>query len=1520
MDQWLDSLSEDWPSEPPSQHNSSSISEDKRNHKSIGSQSRIPRRAASNVSSVIEKELGIRRSLSGGDAINVALKEKTPSSLNASQRRRSNGQVKPQSPNSAPKQKSSPRNHSTPLSPSTPVAPTMSSLTPVGTVAFKASPNKGIHQTPEWKRRVVQGKTGPGDQIDMFGPMGLQSVFKPPTIALRPKGQQKKESFKVQEGAESQMPSDFPRRVSAKPDSETCDQTKLLNQRAAREDDEEGKRGEKEDGHTSDAIATSEKQYDVVQGQSTGRHSPRLSTNRQRSTIDPLADPPSKLVSSPLVDSQTYDSSNHVDSKDFTPFYVSKSHTIDGKVDYAAIDMGMQRLHSNMEELRRSRQDHSGLQSEANDSRATSTETPGISFRKSQMNEITNQSLPEDLSVGTDAFAANGGFVSLHRGGYSIEGSFQKRPLSPSSSTSLDAPAGYSTRVSSQALPSAQHSQRKPRKPSTPPRTPDKDDGERPRSSGSPLKLFDKYDTFTNDRLARHISRFEETLAQNGVLDESLQADWPPSSPSPGPKVPRKLTRIEPVDENKPFQRVSSFGSGVLDNHDFDANDRIVFETTPFGCSWDENALQPLPSRQRRSNISRGSSRPSRTDQKHPASNEGHQEDRPPESAEDVPQPSQPTEEVSYTVHGKRLQNSPEKDMARKRRRTLCSSEERKSATLNAQPMPSIPFVEEPPTTAASGRKRKDACYDSERQAADPKTLAMRQILRPRNPTPNQTGYSNRQTVRAKSEHPQVTITGYGRKSVDQSVEIGLKSTLDPPTQIVAGALATIALNTVQDMASGSRKPSVTTSDFFNEAQQIMALIRAEKRPRSSHNSAEVSNMEHSVIQEEPTIADSTKDDLTRPPSREGGSQRRTALSTQQNARIVSHLRKFEDKEDLGLALPSSGKSLRINGYEAPSLAKAMVEKETSDVKSDPPNIRIREGGIYRQAQASSPTSLPQLDSKDEVDSRRDQSQCFGSSSAGKSHPTGSSHSSTNIRKIAPHNVAHLLSDQMADMFFDKERKVWVKRKVTPDSVSFDAEVYATSRQSEEDLFGDIPDLSVDEMEELKRVKDVVASGNHLSLEKRNTTKRGEITQSKLQQDEPAIPKTKPDARPVTADGKVIPQADNSSAPSKYTNFAWSGPVPGTRATSYGDDIWPDKTARQPTLPVTGNDLGSPEVEHEISILESREPRVSAKENKDYRQPRVVTVAFSSPLVQSPYQPDEDWEPYDESRLEESPSKQISLLQKSIRRPSSAGHSSGQRYNSRRLSVGNSSFLARPMSRLDELDEMSIVRYSVQRPQATMDLAISTPLPLSKSLYVPPTTGHRSSMGFSLSPLADFTVHQIDRPLDAEEGRVMQQQRPQAVSNALSLTAQDLVKHLTDAEPNEPYWDHLLAIELKDRALTSLHMLNEFCGRTQELDVSRNRIRELDGVPFTVRSLDISDNCLSELTAWHTLQNLQYLNVSGNSLRGLKGFQGLVHLRALKADDNEIESLDGIQCLDGLLRLSLRGNFLGEVDFNGFNL
>ena len=1442
MDQWLDSLSEDWVSQPRSQH-SSSLLRAPPEIESIGLQSRIPRPKSRTVSSHFITNRGNLESQSLGISVGSRkdiLKARTQSELNVPRSSTPDGYAKRGSPRLSTKQTQS--GTKSPLSRPSSV---------LGTIHHKASPNKhqSTNMTPEWKKRLVKGQAGDGEQTDLFSPKAkpLSSVFNPPRASTR--------SPKNDGGKRWMMRNENVPSSSSKP---------------------------------------------------------LTPSNAQRNGYVKKPTPTRNSLGGPMVTGPDQDLSDG-----FSSIRISKEKTTNGQINYAAIDSSLQRLQSSMNQFhdkQETKYSPGNRVPTANHSKKSSLDTA----MQNEKHDITAQSLPDDLSVGTDMFAANGGFVSFKRGGYSDDGSFGRRTLSASSSSrNLDGPSlqAKNLRKDNAMMTEPQRPTLEPRLPS--PNTPKRQQQaqsspERPQSSGSPLKLFDKYDTFTNDRLMRRMSKFEEAFQEASPKKDELE-DYQHTFISSPNTEPSQRRVVSGNDESRAFSKASSFGEGELDQYVFP--DPIEQKATlpQLPCLAPEEVNKKVPMRRQSAKRKPFRLRMPRDRTSGEASslrrNTLELELERNHTAQD-----QSHSEVHHTVHRKRLPYSPAKDPAPKRRRTINSPEER----LRTRSAVSVDVLEnethDTPSRPLVGRKRKDALYEKEQQAADPRVLAMRQIRRPRNPTPNQTSSAARQPTEGdlRSQYPTDPVTPSGEADIK----------VDPPTQIVAGALATIALNAAHDVAQGSRKPSVTTADFFNEAQQIMRLIRAEKRPQSSHTTTEASQIESQIIDEESDLAESTKDDFSRPPSRENGNLLMPKEPARLDSRVVSHLRKYEDKDDLGLALSSSLKSLKMKCSRTSSdisVVHRIDLQERVSNESDPPNVRIIERPIRTESENISTLSYDETANE----KQRINSQDSDRSTKG-SLPTGSSGSSSRKFVITPETVAHLLSDQMAGMIFDHERQMWIKRKGSINTEVVDASE-TRSESSEENLFGDIPDLTVNEMEELQMVKDAVyavdsipSMVNKINHEQHMSPNLPALTHKETHTGE--------ESRPVTAGSKSIAPVEDSSAPSKYSHFASSGPAPSTRATSWGDDFWPQKlqSMQIPTLDAV-NEHVSPnsaeEVEHEISILAGRIAEAPNREGDKHRKTRVVTVAFSSPLVeqlQSSNLPG-DLEHASHIQATETPSRRISQRKMSTGRNIPTSNMKRSNQSSLKVSKEDLSYLKRPMSRLDEHEELSIVPYSVNGNR-TLQLAVSTPLPLSKSLMLPSSAGQRSSIGFRLSPLADFTVHQVDSPVDAITSKRSSGMSVVEANNRLSFTAQNLVKHLTDLEPYEPYWEYLRTINLRDRGLTSLHMLDEFCEHAEELDVSNNRIGELNGVPSSVRLLNISGNVLSDLSAWHHLQHLQYLNVSSNGLTSLKGLHMLIHLRALKADNNAIDSLEGIEDLDGLLDLRIQRNQLRSVDFESFDL
>jgi Leucine-rich repeat (LRR) protein len=159
---------------------------------------------------------------------------------------------------------------------------------------------------------------------------------------------------------------------------------------------------------------------------------------------------------------------------------------------------------------------------------------------------------------------------------------------------------------------------------------------------------------------------------------------------------------------------------------------------------------------------------------------------------------------------------------------------------------------------------------------------------------------------------------------------------------------------------------------------------------------------------------------------------------------------------------------------------------------------------------------------------------------------------------------------------------------------------------------------------------------------------------------------------------------------------------------------------------------------------------------------------------------------------------------------------------------------------------------------------------------------------------------------------------------SFSVTTRVLVKHLTDFEPFEPYWENLRSINFRDKNVTSLDGLKSFCPELEELDIKDCNIRYLTGLPSTMRTLKAGGNCLSGLVSFAWGKNLQYLDLSNNEIDSLAGtsrrftdlgLSTLIHLRDVKVDNNLLTSLDGIIKLGGLMKVSARHNQISYLDF-----
>jgi len=353
------------------------------------------------------------------------------------------------------------------------------------------------------------------------------------------------------------------------------------------------------------------------------------------------------------------------------------------------------------------------------------------------------------------------------------------------------------------------------------------------------------------------------------------------------------------------------------------------------------------------------------------------------------------------------------------------------------------------------------------------------------------------------------------------------------------------------------------------------------------------------------------------------------------------------------------------------------------------------------------------------------------------------------------------------------------------------------------------------------------------------------------------------------------------------------------------------------------------QVEREISIHEDRVPESPQRR-------RNVTISFSSPLASIINPPDYNLENSLERSKDEASNldsggvgntHEDSVIVKkrnSSHRETATRTRSTVRKASRGVSLGRQTFSGRPVSRIDERNEDSSGEVDDELHRQSISVIVTTPAPKREvsMVFATPMPSHEIGT-LTLTPLSDFTIHQEDESFGLNVSYVAARQRytlGEGQQRTLSLSIKALVEKITEVEPHEPFWENLKQMELQEKSLTTLHKLDEFCGEIEELDVSHNQISQLNGAPSSVRHLRMTHNCLSDMTAWNHLINLQYIDISNNEIESLSGFKCLVHLRGLRADNNKISSLDGIGQLDGLLSLRLRGNLLESIDFSGTRL
>ncbi|KAI9902082.1 hypothetical protein N3K66_003899 [Trichothecium roseum] len=1417
---WLDSLSEDW----PSQHEADASAQlpalkTESAKKQFSSPSRIPRRTQG----------GKGPALSAHDSSVNVLSERSGNDINISMQRVAS--------RAAPPAKDTVRSGSS-----------NNGSVVHNTVAHRSSLGGGQDETPEWKRRLVNGDIQYGEQRDLFSSakVGLQDMFKPPTPP-------------------EQLPQDY-NEPQPEPDNTLASSPPTLSRRPSIELEVEADTWYEEEEQYHDDVTPSpsprwnkrQVNYDFNADESHFPSTPpSMNTHQQPAATgdDEIYRDLSCLSVPPAADAvddptRKISGQSALQHEDFSPIYIGKHNGEEGKIDFAPVEFPADQLKAKLERLRINQ--HLLFESEAN---------------------VQDAFDAEGVPGGTGDFARKGGFINMQRGGISSENSFLNRGLSLSlgvdssemlleESLQASTPKQFPT-IRTEAN-STFHHQMVPPSPSMP-RAPFPSPEKRQTrnrnvgSGGSPLKLFGPYDTFTNQTLLRRISQFEEGMS-HGTQRQSSAFRQPSVA-----HAHLHHLRNELHCESSSLGDLSQFGSGDLDGYGFGAEDEES------KISDDKENVSPqlpavrvqLPSAEssqdsselflRRRREKSTSSSASRIRHRHTRSRSNgtpiHQYTSHPLSAPEFDGTTNP----DISSEGKRPRTSPSKDPTPKRRRTL----HRSDIAFGREEIAGVNLAHGQ-FQSAMKKQRRDR-QPSSFQLADKNVLAMRSLLYPRSPSGNLL-YPNAAGP-AAAHNPKRS-----------------------PLQALHG-------DSLSPMHERERKPSIRTQDFVDQAAQIMAMIRNQVRPPGL-TSVEESAIEYSKetldFSDEPR-SDSTGEPLSRPPSREGGRTFARPPPRQQDPELIQRLQMYQEASEMG------DLALSMTSGTSPKGPARGTEEDAFE--TDIPGIRLSVG----TGDDGGPRSP-----------LREFSSTSSGYSASRDYRTISSRGSDFRRTIMPESVSHLIPERVGSMCLDKNTNVWVKTKETRQLFQAPPASMDVSELSEEDPFASIPDLSVDLTKEMAQLR----------LTSAETVTRGPAV-SESPDSPPKLPRSTPGRGFVTLPPNGL-----------------LTPAVGTLARN------------------EFRKLG--ELQHESSPSSRSDGDVAEAEAFAGRSPiprRRMTISFSSPVasiirdVQAEDLDNLEDDP-DTPRPQASPSPPPSAhktLGDAGRPSTSAGvpPSPGQSglknrtAHSRPHTAPNGAFIRRPVSRIDEQDEESTVELP-QEDQHQLSIIGETSLvshrtPASMSFLM----SHHNDQGalslraddsafigqnvgkLSLSPLSEFTLNNYDQSFGFEVSYVVGRRHMETGDGnkkVMSMTIRNLVDKLSEVEPCEPFWQDITELDLQEKKLTSLHMLDEFCGKIVTLDASKNSLGHLDGVPHSVRQLKVSHNMLTELTSWDHLHNLQYIDISDNEVRSLSALKNLVHLRSIKADNNQLTDLDGLDCHDGILSLRARNNQIQDLDFGKINL
>ncbi|KAM9906451.1 hypothetical protein OXX69_006800 [Metschnikowia pulcherrima] len=153
-----------------------------------------------------------------------------------------------------------------------------------------------------------------------------------------------------------------------------------------------------------------------------------------------------------------------------------------------------------------------------------------------------------------------------------------------------------------------------------------------------------------------------------------------------------------------------------------------------------------------------------------------------------------------------------------------------------------------------------------------------------------------------------------------------------------------------------------------------------------------------------------------------------------------------------------------------------------------------------------------------------------------------------------------------------------------------------------------------------------------------------------------------------------------------------------------------------------------------------------------------------------------------------------------------------------------------------------------------------------------------------------------------------------------SQSNKELVSLITGST-DEVLWESITAIDLSNKNIDRVENLEQYLPAVKSIDLSKNRLRFVEGLPSALYELDVTKNNLSDMTSFDKFHDLQVVNASFNAFQTFACLDKNVNLSKVNLTGNQIESLDGFPALHALTSINLsRNNISGKVHLANLEL